>query len=46
MQHPPESMTSEEVHTMSDENLLDMDYFLHEDVFEGDAVEEDGFYIF
>ena len=30
---------------MSEENLLDMDYFLNEDVF-GDDFDEEGFYIF
>ena len=34
--HPPEGMTSAIVGRMSDEDLLDMDYFLHEDVFPGD----------
>lgn len=29
-EHPPESMTSDEVCDMSDEELLDMDYFFHE----------------
>lgn len=28
IQNPPEGMTSDEVHDMSDEDLLDMDYFL------------------
>ena len=31
IQHPPEGMTADDVRTMSDEALLDMDYFLHED---------------
>ena len=30
IQTPPEGMTSDEVRDMSDEDLLDMDYFLHE----------------
>ena len=30
IKNPPEGMTSEEVRTMSDDDLLDMDYFLHE----------------
>lgn len=38
-EHPPEGMTSRLVERMSDEALLDMDYFLHEAVFPGD---EDG----
>ena len=42
---PPEGMTSEDIRHMSEENLLDMDYFLNEDVF-GDDFDEEGFYIF
>ena len=42
---PPEGMTSEDIRHMSEENLLDMDYFLNEDVF-GDDFGEEGFYIF
>lgn len=38
---PPEGMTSEDIRHMSEDDLLDMDYFLNEDVF-GD----EGFYIF
>ena len=30
MKNPPEGMTSDEVRDMSDDDLLDMDYFLHE----------------
>lgn len=42
--NPPEGMTPELVREMSDNDLLDMDYFLHEDdVFEDF---EDGFHIF
>lgn len=43
--NPPEGMTSEDIRSMSDGDLLDMDYFLNEDVFEDDFGEE-GFYIF
>ena len=47
MQSPPEGMTSEDVRTMSDDDLLDMDYFLHEDDDLDEDVEgEEGFYIF
>ena len=42
--NPPEGMTSEDIRHMSEENLLDMDYFLNEDVF-GDDFGEEGFYI-
>lgn len=30
IKNPPEGMTSDEVLDMSDDDLLDMDYFLHE----------------
>lgn len=29
--NPPEGMTSQDIQTMSDDDLLDMDYFLNED---------------
>ena len=47
IKNPPEGMTSEEVRTMSDDDLLDMDYFLHEfdDEFD-DEIGAEGFYIF
>ena len=31
MDNPPEGMTSEDIRRMSEDNLLDMDYFLNED---------------
>ena len=43
--NPPEGMTSEDICHMSEDDLLDMDYFLNEDVF-GDDFGEEGFYIF
>ena len=47
MEHPPEGMTSEDVQHMSDDDLLDMDYFLHEDDdLLDDEVGAEGFYIF
>lgn len=47
IQNPPEGMTSNEVRDMSDDDLLDMDYFLHEfDDCEDDDFGEEGFYIF
>jgi len=47
MQSPPEGMTSEDVRLMSDDDLLDMDYFLHEDDdLEEDGKDEEGFYNF
>ena len=47
IKNPPEGMTSEEVRTMSDDDLLDMDYFLHEfdDEFD-DEIGAEGFDIF
>ena len=42
-----QGMTSDEVRDMSDEDLLDMDYFLHEfDDIDDDDFGEEGFYIF
>ena len=47
IKNPPEGMTSEEVRTISDDELLDMDYFLHEfDDIGDDDWGEEGFYIF
>jgi len=46
MDNPPEGMTSKDIRNMSEDDLLDMDYFLNEDdPFEDDFGEE-GFYIF
>lgn len=47
IKNPPGGMTSEEVRNMSDDDLLDMDYFLHEfdDEFD-DGIGAEGFYIF
>lgn len=46
IENPPEGMTSDIIKRMSDSDLLDMDYFLHEeDLFDEDAGAE-GFYIF
>ena len=42
--NPPEGMTASMIKRMRNSDLLDMDYFLHEDVFGEDA--EDGFFIF
>lgn len=47
IKHPPEGMTSDEVRDMSDDDLLDMEYFLHEfDDLDDDDFGEEGFYIF
>ena len=45
MDDPPEGLTSRDIRFMSDDDLLDMDYFLHEDDSPDDFGEE-GFYIF
>lgn len=44
--NPPDGITPELVRKMSDSDLLDMDYFLHEDDDFDDSDFEDGFYIF
>jgi hypothetical protein len=46
IQNPPEGMTADDVGNMSDNDLLDMDYFLHEDDDLDDDIGEEGFYIF
>lgn len=47
IQNPPEGMTSDEVRDMDDDDLLDMDDFLHEfDDIDEDDFDEEGFYIF
>lgn len=46
IENPPEGMTSKDIRSMSEEALLDMDYFLNEDVFDDDDFGEEGFYIF
>lgn len=48
---PPEGMTSKDIRIMSDEDLLDMDYFLNEDdLFDENLFDDDfdsgGFFIF
>ena len=39
-------MTSEDIRRMSEDNLLDMDYFLNEDDSFADEAGVEGFYIF
>lgn len=46
MDNPPEGMTSEDIRQMSEDDLLDMDYFLNEDDLFDDEVGAEGFYIF
>ena len=42
--NPPEGLTSKNIRSMSDEELLDMDYFMNEEL--DDDFGEKGFYIF
>ena len=44
--NPPEGMTPEDIRRMSEDALLDMDYFLNEDEFDDDDFGQEGFYIF
>lgn len=44
--NPPEGMTSKDIRRMSEEELLDMDYFLNEDDLFDDEAGVEGFYIF
>lgn len=47
IKNPSEGMTSAEVRSMSDDELLDMDYFFHEfDDINDDDFGEEVFYIF
>lgn len=46
IKNPPEGMTSSVVRKMDDEDLLDMDYFLNEDIFDDSDDFEEGFYIY
>ncbi|MCU6725550.1 Uncharacterised protein [uncultured Clostridium sp.] len=46
IKNPPDGMTSKDVREMSDEALLDMDYFLNEDDLFDDEAGVEGFYIF
>ena len=43
--NPPEGMTSEDIRHMSEDDLLDMDYFLNEEDLDDDFGKE-GFYLF
>ena len=42
--NPPEGFTSKDIRSMSDEELLDLDYFMNEEL--DDDFGEEGFYIF
>ena len=43
--NPPEGLTSTDIRHMSEEDLLDMDYFLNDDDLDEEFSEE-GFYLF
>ena len=45
IENPPEGMFSRDIRRMSEEELLDMDYFLNDDELD-DGFGEEGFYIF
>ena len=45
LQNPPEGLTSLDIRQMSEDELLDMDYFLNDDDLDDDFGEE-GFYLF
>ena len=36
MENPPEGMTSQDIRSMSEDDLLDMDYFLNDDELDDD----------
>lgn len=46
IQNPPEGMTPIDIQGMSGNDLLDMDYFLHEDDDLDDDFGEEDFYLF
>ena len=46
IEYPPLGMTSKDIRRMSEEELLDMDYFLNEDDLFDDEAGVEGFYIF
>ena len=45
MENSPAGLTSQDIRNMSEDALLDMDYFLNDDELD-DEFGEDGFYIF
>ena len=46
IKNPPEGMTADDIRRMSEDDLLDMDYFLNEDDLFDDEAGVEGFYIF
>ena len=45
MENSPEGLTSQDIRNMSEDALLDMDYFLNDDELD-DEFGEEGFYVF
>ena len=45
IKNPPEVMTADDIRHMSEDDMLDMDYFLNDDELDDDFGEE-GFYLF
>lgn len=46
MDNPPEGLTSKDIRNMSEDELLNMDYFLNEDDLSADEAGVEGFFIF
>lgn len=46
IQNPPKGATADDIKNMSDDDLLDMNYFLHEFDDSNDDFGAEGFYIF
>ena len=46
MDNPPEGLTSKDIRNMSEDELLNMDYFLNEDDLSADEDGVEGFFIF
>lgn len=46
MDNPPEGLTSKDIRNMSEDELLNMDYFLNEDDLSADESGVEGFFIF
>lgn len=46
IKNPPEGMSDRDIRNMSDDELLDMDYFLNEDDIFDDDIGSGGFFIF
>lgn len=46
LENPPMGHSRRDIELMSDDEILDTDYFLHEEEYDDDEFGEDGFYIF